>query len=81
MSILSVRTQGNCTYLLRDQAYAQDISAFGWGQEPLVGYGGLTGYERGNAYIRNAAAPYTQTGTFNPAAPATDRTYFRPPIL
>lgn len=49
----SFTSLGSVTYLLRDAAHSQEISAYGHGQYPLLDNAALSDYARGNYYTPN----------------------------
>jgi hypothetical protein len=68
--IENVVSVGETGFLVRDRAAGVNVSTWGQGQFPNSSTGALNHYSRGDLFTPGG-------GTFNPAAPATDRVYFR----
>ena len=91
VDIRNISTTGATLFLLRDAVYNKNIRAYGMGQDPTSGTGGIASYTRGNGYAWSTTGPtYTAiagspiSGSYDPANPSnpvnTSRTFFTGPI-
>ncbi len=82
LTVNNVSTPGQCPFLLRDVAFNVHLSMFNQGQFPDGQSGGkLAFYARGSAYLPPAVFGVPPSlGAYNPASPATDRTYVIGPV-
>jgi hypothetical protein len=86
VALNSIHVQGDCLFLLRDDAYGQHIKSYGTRQDPTANGGAIASYSRGNIYARQTTAPYASIGTgfYDPVLPgsaaSTSRTFFIGPI-
>jgi hypothetical protein len=79
VTLQAISARGMCPYIMRDERYGKNISAYGHGQFPEGGDGHVAFYARGNTYgprtLNTEPADIWTVGS-----PNVDRTYFVGPL-